>query len=62
MAFDLSHQVTLHIGTNGGGILGDAGCDSGTIRTNCSAPTLGTIKDYLKPHINNLLVPTVNSD
>ena len=62
MAFDLSHQVTLHIGADGGGILGDAGGDSGTVRTDCSAATLGTTKDYLKPPMNYLLVPTVNSN
>ena len=58
-AFDLTNQVTLHIGADGGGILGDAGGDSGTIRTNCSTPTLGTTKDYLKPPINYLLAPPV---
>ena len=52
MTFDLSQQVTLHIGADGGGILGDAGGDSGTIRTDCSAATVGTTKDYLKPPIN----------
>ena len=62
MTFDLSQQVTLHIGADGGGILGDAGGDSGTIRTDCSAATVGTTKDYLKPLINYLLVPTVNSE
>ena len=61
MTFDLSQQVTLHIGADGGGILGDAGGDSGTIRTDCSAATVGTTKDYLKPPINYLLVPTANS-
>ena len=45
MAFDLSHQVTLHIGADGGGIRGDTVGDSGTIRTDCSAATLGTTKD-----------------
>ena len=45
VAFDLINQVTLHIGAGGGGILGDAGGDSGTIRTDCSTPTLGTTKD-----------------
>ena len=59
--FDLSQQVTLHIGADGGGILGDIGDDSGTIRTDFSAATLGTTKDYLKPPINYLLVPTANS-
>ena len=62
MAFDLSHQVTLHIGADCGGILGDTSGDSGTIKTDCSVVTLGTIKDYLKPRINYLLVPTVNSN
>ena len=33
-AFDLTNQVTLHIGADGGGILSDAGENSGTIRTN----------------------------
>ena len=47
MAFDLSQQVTLHIGADCVGSLSDAGGDSGTIRTDCSAATLGTTKDYL---------------
>ena len=61
MAFDLSQQVTLHIGADSGDIRGDTGGDSRTIRTDCSIATLGTTKDYLNPHINYLLVPTVNS-
>ena len=47
MAFDLSQQVTLHIGVNCGGILGDDGQDSGTVRTDCSAATIGTPVNYL---------------
>ena len=62
MTFDLSQQVTLHIDADCGGILGDAGGDSGTIRTNFSAATLGTTKTYLEPPINYLLVPTLNSN
>ena len=52
MSFDLSQQVTLHIGADCGGILGDAGGDSGTVRTDCSTATLGTTKAYLEPPIN----------
>ena len=59
MAFDLSQQVTLHIGADCGGILGDAGGDSRTVRTDCSAATLATTKAYLEPPINYLLVPPV---
>ena len=61
VSFDLSQQVTLHIGANCGGILGDAGGDSGTVRTDCSAATLGTTKAYLEPPINYLLAPAVTS-
>ena len=61
VSFDLSQQVTLHIGANYGGILGDAGEDSGTVRTDCSAETLGTTKAYLEPPINYLLAPAVTS-
>ena len=59
MSFDLSQLVTLHIGADCGGSLGDAGGDSGTVRTDYSAATLGTTKAYLEPPINYLLVPTV---
>ena len=58
-AFYLTNQVTLHIDADGGGILGDTGGGSRTIRTNGSTPILGTTKDYLKPHINYLLAPLV---
>ena len=59
MSFDLSQQVTLLIDADCGGILGDAGGDSGTVRTDCSAATLGTSKAYLEPPMNYLLAPTV---
>ena len=59
IAFDLSQQVTLHIGADCGGILGNASGDSGTVRTDCSAATLVTTKDYLEPPINILLAHTV---
>ena len=57
-SFDLTNQVTLHIGADGCGILGDAGDDSGTVRTDCSAATQGTTK--LKATINYLLCPLSN--
>ena len=60
-SFDLTNQITLHIGADGGGILGDTVGDAGTIRTNCSTQTLGTTKDYLNPPINNLLVLEYNA-
>ena len=59
MFFDLSQQVSLHIGANCDGILGDAAGDSGTVRTDCSAVTSATTKAYLEPPINYLLVPPV---
>ena len=39
--FDLIKQVTLHIGADGGGIVGNAGEDSGTVRTDYSTPNSG---------------------
>ena len=59
VSFDLSQQVSLHIGADCSGILGDAEGDSGTVRTDCSAATLATTKAYLEPPINYLLVPPV---
>ena len=56
-SFDLTNQVTLQVGADGGGILGDGGDDAGTINTDYSAPTLGTTKDYLNPPINFLVPP-----
>ena len=38
--FDLTHQVSLHIGADICGILGDINGDSGTIKTDCSASIL----------------------
>ena len=35
VSFDLSQQVSLHIGADCSGILGDAEGDSGTVRTDC---------------------------
>ena len=49
------------MGADGGGFLGDAGNDATTVNTNCSAPTLGTTKLYLKPPINYLAPPTPSS-
>ena len=57
--FDLSQQVSLHIGADCSGILGDAEGDSGTVRTDCSAATLATTKVYLEAPINYLLVSPV---
>ena len=57
--FDLTQQVSLHIGADCSGILGDAEGDSGTVRTDCSAATLATTKAYLEPPINYLLVSPV---
>ena len=53
--------MTLQVGADGGDILGDAGGDAGTINTDCSAPTLGTTKDYLNPPINYLAHPVPGS-
>ena len=54
-SFDFPNQVILHIGADGCGILGDAGGDSGTVRTEYSATTQGTTK--LQATINYLLPP-----
>ena len=59
MSFDLSQQVSLHIGADCGGILDDAAGDSGTVRTDCSAATLATTKAYLELPMNYILVPPV---
>ena len=53
--FDLTNQVSLHIGADICGILGDINGDSGTINTNCSAATAATSKSLLPTPINYLI-------
>ena len=65
--FDLTNQVSLHIGANICGILGDIKGDSGTIRTDCSDATSATSKSILPKPINYLIKrnpqnPVLNSD
>ena len=50
--FDLTNQVSLHIGADICGILGDIKGDSGTIRTDCSDATAATSKSILPKPIN----------
>ena len=45
--FDLTNQVSLHIGADICGILGDIKGNSGTIRTDCSDATAATSKSLL---------------
>ena len=51
--------ITLKLGPDSGGILGDGNGDSATINTNCSAATFGTTKSFLLPPIN-YLTPTLH--
>ena len=53
--FDLTYQVSLHIGADICGILGDIKGDSGTIRTDCSDATAATSKSILPKPINYLI-------
>ena len=53
--FDLTNQVSLHIGADICGILGDIKGDSGTIRTDCSDATAATSKSLLPTPINYLI-------
>ena len=55
--FDISQQVTLHVGADIIVILGDCNGDAGTINTKCSNATLGSSESYLKAPINYLLRP-----
>ena len=53
--FDLTNQVSLHVGTDIYGILGDVNGDSGTIRLNLSDATLATSKSVLPTPINYIV-------
>ena len=53
--FDLTNQVSLHIGADICGILGDIKGNSGTIRTDCSDATVATYKSILLEPINYLI-------
>ena len=61
--FDLTNQVSLHIGADLCGILGDIKGDSGTIRTDCSDATAATSHSHLPKPINYLIktIP-INTD
>ena len=54
ISFNLTHQVTLHEGPDGGNILGDRNGDAATINSNCSTAMFGTTKSFLLPPINYL--------
>ena len=53
--FDLTNQVSLYIGADICGILGDIKGNSGTIRTDCSDATAATSKSILPKPINYLI-------
>ena len=53
--FDLTNQVSLHIGADICGILSDIKDDSGTIRTDCLDATAATSKSLLPTQINYLI-------
>lgn len=59
VTFDISQQVTLHVGAGIIGILGDCNGDAGTIKSKCSNATLGSSESHLKPPINCLLLRPV---
>ena len=61
--FDLTNQVSLHIGADTCGILGNIKGDSGTIRTDCSDATAATSHSHLPKPINYLIktIP-INTD
>ena len=53
--FDLTNQVSLRIGADICGILGDIKSNSGTIRTDCLDATADTSKSILPTPINYLI-------
>ena len=59
--FDLTNQVSLHIGADLCGILGDIKGDSGTIRTDCSDATAATSHSHLPKPINYLIKTIPNN-
>ena len=53
--FNLIHQVSLNVGADICGILGDVNGDSGTIRSNLSDATLTTSQSVLPKPVNYLV-------